>query len=161
MSVSQCKKMFLTEPITECGIILLNKTIDHFLIIYQNESSKWGLPKGHMEPNELNYNLFFDCAKRELLEETGIMISTHKYKKMGTYILKNKMFFVIQLLKDIKLRKPYDTVEIGGLMWLPIKDVFKFSRLYNCNVTLKDTCKYISTIYEFHHKNANVQMVSC
>lgn len=152
--------MFFTEPITECGVILLNKTIEKFLIIYQNESSKWGLPKGHMERHELNENSFFDCAKRELLEETGIMINTHKYKKMGTYILKNKIFFVIRLLKDIKLKIPPDQNEVGAVMWLPIKDVFKFSRLYDCNITLKETCKYISNIYHYHHKNEYVKMVS-
>ena len=154
--------MFFTEPITECGVILLNKTIEKFLIIYQNESSKWGLPKGHMEQNEINQNLFFDCAKRELLEETGIMINTHKYKKMGTYILKNKMFFVIRLLKDIQLKTPHDQNEVGAIMWLPIKDVYKFSRLYDCNITLKETCRYISTIYEYHHKDDNhLKMVYC
>jgi|TARA_Y100000389_G_scaffold3023_2_gene2941 8-oxo-dGTP pyrophosphatase MutT (NUDIX family) len=153
--------MFFTEPITECGIILLNKTVEKFLIIYQNESSKWGLPKGHMEQNEQNFNLFFNCAKRELLEETGIMINTHKYKKMGVYILKNKMFFVIRLLKDIQIQRPLDQHEVGAIMWLPIKEIFNFSRLYNCNITLRETCRYISTIYQYHHKNnTNAQIAS-
>jgi 8-oxo-dGTP pyrophosphatase MutT (NUDIX family) len=66
--------------INECGIVLINNTFDKILIIFQNESLKWGLPKGHMDPKELNKKAYFDCAKRELLEETGIMITTHKYR---------------------------------------------------------------------------------
>lgn len=147
--------MYMKEPITECGVILLNKDLEDFLIIFQNESSKWGLPKGHMESYEIENNRYFECAKRELMEETGIMINTHKYKKMGTFVLKNKMFFVIRLLRNITIRKPYDTLEIGAIRWLPIKKIVNFIDTYDCNITLKESCRYISTIYEYHHKIAS------
>lgn len=133
------------EPIKECGIVLLNKTLDSVLVIFQNESLKWGLPKGHMEPNELKHKLYFDCARRELLEETGIMISTQKYKKYGTLFLGSKLFYVLQLIRDVHLRKPLDTSEIGDVQWLPIKNIGPFIEHYNCNVTLRDFSHRLTT----------------
>lgn len=132
-------------PITECGIILLNKTLESVLVIFQNESLKWGLPKGHMEPIEIKNKLYFDCARRELLEETGIMISTHKYKKYGTLLLGNKLFYILQLMRDIYPRKPLDSIEIGDVQWLPIKNIEYFTKNYNCNITLRDFSHRLTT----------------
>lgn len=142
--------------INECGIVLINNTFDKILIIFQNESLKWGLPKGHMDPKELYKKAYFDCAKRELLEETGIMITTHKYRKLGTFVIKDKLFYTLQLLKDINIKKPIDTNEIGDVKWLPIKNILQFMKTARCNITLKELNQYIFTIYESHHKIANV-----
>ena len=142
----------MRKHINECGIVLINKSFDSVLIIYQNESLKWGLPKGHMEFKELQNKLYFDCAKRELLEETGIMITTHRYRKLGTFLMRDKLFYVIHLLKDINLKKPYDCQEIGAVKWLPINQVRSFLKRYSCNITLKELCGHIFTIYESHHK---------
>jgi 8-oxo-dGTP pyrophosphatase MutT (NUDIX family) len=142
--------------INECGIVLVNKHFDNVLIIFQNESLKWGLPKGHMDQNEVDRQAYFDCAKRELLEETGIMINTHKHKKIGTFILRDKLFYIVQLLKDIRIQKPLDTTEIGDIRWLPIPKIIDFMNTYNCNVTIKELNNYITTIYESHRKISNV-----
>lgn len=142
--------------INECGVVLLNKQLDKVLIIFQNESLKWGLPKGHMDSSEIHKNAYFDCAKRELLEETGIMITTHKYRKLGTFVVKDKLFYVLQLLKDIKVKKPIDTFEIGDIKWLPIIELVAFMNNYQCNVTIKELKNYLySTIYESRHKIAS------
>ena len=146
----------MRKNINECGVVLINKSFDNVLIIYQNESLKWGLPKGHMETNELKNKLYFDCAKRELLEETGIMITTHRYRKLGTFLMRDKLFYVIHLLKDINIRKPYDCKEIGAIKWLPIIQVSNFLQKYKCNITLKELCGNILTIYESHHKISSV-----
>ena len=142
--------------INECGIVLINKNFDNVLIIFQNESLKWGLPKGHMDQNELLRQAYFDCAKRELLEETGIMINTHKHRKIGTFILRDKLFYVVQLLKDIRIQRPIDTKEIGNIRWLPITKIIDFIDNYNCNVTIKELNTYLTTIYESRHKIASV-----
>ena len=70
------------NKVTECGILLLNQTknnkcrsFDKMLIIYQNESKKWGLPKGHLDDREFLNKQFMECAKRELYEETGIYLN--------------------------------------------------------------------------------------
>jgi hypothetical protein len=147
------------NTVNECGIVLLNSTCDHILIIYQNQSLKWGLPKGHMEKNEIINKQYFSCAKRELLEETGIMLSTHKYRKLGTVMVKDKLFYIIYLMKNIKLKKPLDTKEIGDIKWLSVYNIKSFINTYNCNVTLKEFNKYLPIISGSHHKISNAQMV--
>jgi 8-oxo-dGTP pyrophosphatase MutT (NUDIX family) len=141
--------------ITECGILLINYKFDAILVIFQKESSKWGLPKGHMENEELIRKDYFSCAKRELLEETGIMITTHKYRKIGTFVLKNKLFYVIQMLRNLNLHKPINNYEIGDIKWLLITQINNFTKTYNCNITLKELKTYLTNIYESHHKISN------
>ena len=141
--------------INECVVILFNKSFDQLLIIFQNESLKWGLPKGHIDHTELMHRSYYDCAKRELLEETGIMINTHKHRRIGTLRIRDKLFFILQLLKEVSLRKPLDTHEIGAVRWLPVVDFMNFLKKYNCNVTLKELNQYMSTTYVSHHKTAN------
>jgi 8-oxo-dGTP pyrophosphatase MutT (NUDIX family) len=146
----------MRKYINECGIVLVNKHFNKILIIFQNESLKWGLPKGHMDDNEFMCKAYFECAKRELLEETGIMINTHKHRKIGTFVIRDKLFYILQLLKDINIRKPIDTTEIGDIKWLPITDIINFMNKYQCNITLKEINNHISTIYESHHKLSSV-----
>ena len=141
--------------INECGVILFNKSFDHILIIFQNESLKWGLPKGHLDRSEFIHRSYLDCAKRELLEETGIMINTHKHRKIGTFKIRDKLFFIMHLLKEISLRQPIDTHEIGCVKWLPVSDFMSFLKKYNCNITLKELYSYISTTYVSHRRIAN------
>lgn len=43
--------------------------------IWKNKVESWGIPKGHVEINEG----YFDAAKREFYEETGIKISSKNY----------------------------------------------------------------------------------
>lgn len=146
----------MRKYINECGIVLINKSFDKILIIFQNESLKWGLPKGHMDESEINKKAYFDCAKRELLEETGIMITTHKYRKLGTFVIKDKLFYTLQLLKDINIKKPIDATEIGDIKWLPINNILQFMKTTRCNITLKELNNYIFTIYESRHNFSSV-----
>lgn len=146
----------MRKNINECGVVLFNKEFDKFLIIFQKESLKWGLPKGHVDKNEFCQNAYFDCAKRELLEETGIMINNHKHRKLGSFVIRDKMFYVMQLMKDISLRQPIDTKEIGGIRWLAVTNLIDFLTNYSCNVTLKELNNYITTIYRSQNKIASV-----
>lgn len=126
------------KNVNECGIILFDNTMNNILIIYQNESKKWGLPKGKMEEHEIENKKYFDCAKRELQEETGIMITAHRYKKIKTIIIKNKLFYIIQILKNFNTtQKPLDKTEIGNIQWININNVHNFVNETQCNITLK------------------------
>ena len=133
------------NKVTECGILLLNqkknsklRCFDKLLIIYQNESKKWGLPKGHLDDKEFAHKKFLDCAKRELYEETGIYLNHHRHVKIGTYIIKNKLFYIYQILCDTLLTNPIDSTEIGNSTWINLKDLINMNK-NECNITINDT----------------------
>ena len=53
-----------------CGVLPYRETdgVREYLIVYEQFSQCWSLPKGHMEPGETE----IQTAQRELLEETGL-----------------------------------------------------------------------------------------
>lgn len=62
------------KPHVGVGIIVHNKKGDILLGLRrgEHESTLWGLPGGKLEFGET----LFDCARREVLEETGLVIDT-------------------------------------------------------------------------------------
>ncbi len=129
-----------TKDIDQCGVILLNGSFNYpqVLLIFQKESQKWGLPKGHLNIEEKNLKNYYFCAKRELFEETGILINTSKHKKYGTILLNNKLFYVIHILKDFVYINPVDKEEISGYTWCSILKLDLFIKHNQCNRTIKD-----------------------
>ena len=81
--------------------IMLDQNLSKMLIIFQNESRKWGFPKGKMLDTEMACRDYFTCAKRELYEETGIMLNCNKYKKLGSIIIKNKLFYITMSISNL------------------------------------------------------------
>jgi 8-oxo-dGTP diphosphatase len=96
----------------KAGVIIFNKDLNKVLIVksrgYYNSGTRWGLPKGHLENNELPN----ECATRELYEETGIKI--HIPQKSNNYINSiNNSIYYIYIVDEKKITlKPIDTVEI-------------------------------------------------
>ena len=120
----------------ECGAIVFDRLGKSVLIIFQNESQKWGLPKGHIDPREGGN--YFECAKRELEEETGIMMNLIKYRRVGTCVIRNKIFYIVQLMKDVHRLRPMDHNEIGEIKWLNVEQIRSFVNAQQCNVTLRE-----------------------
>lgn len=120
----------------ECGTIVFDRRGESVLIIFQKESQKWGLPKGHIDPKEGNN--YFECAKRELEEETGIMMNLIKYRRVGTCVIRNKIFYIVQLMKDVHRLRPMDHNEIGEIKWLNVEQIRSFVHAQECNVTLRE-----------------------
>ena len=152
-NIEQIKSKTRIKNVNECGIIMLDYNLSKMLIIYQNESSKWGFPKGKMDTNEYNSKEYFSCAKRELYEETGIMLNCNKYKKLGSIIIKNKLFYIIMLQSKIKYSRPIDDVEIGKIKWINISDLCSFINKNNCNITIKNIYDYMSNTLKYNHVN--------
>ena len=88
-----------------CGIVLFNS--DEFLLIQHPTKSNgdeghWDFPKGHVEGNETE----LETAKRELLEETGIvnfrLVDGFRYRieynfqKGDEMVLKEVIFFLAE-----------------------------------------------------------------
>jgi 8-oxo-dGTP pyrophosphatase MutT (NUDIX family) len=124
------------RKVTECGVILLNQDMNDILIVFQNKSQKWGFPKGHMTRLEMYNKEYFKCAKRELLEETGIDLRTLSHTKYGSVIIGNKLFFIIEGKRRFIYTNPLDICEIEMVQWIKRKDLNAFVISNNCNVTL-------------------------
>tara|TARA_B110000211_G_C14080759_1_gene554370 strand:+ start:3061 stop:3639 length:579 start_codon:yes stop_codon:yes gene_type:complete len=96
----------------KAGVIIFNNDLNRVLIVksrgYYNSGTRWGLPKGHLENNELPN----ECAMRELYEETGIKINIPQ--KTNNYINSiNNSIYYIYIVDEKKITlKPIDTIEI-------------------------------------------------
>ena len=134
--------------IDQCGVILLNGSTSNpqVLLIFQTESQKWGLPKGHLTNKEKYQKNYYVCAKRELFEETGVIISTNKHKKFGTLLLNNKLFYVVHIFKKFLYVQPIDTTEISGYTWCPVMKLDSFIAKHDCNRTVKDLENIMMTV---------------
>lgn len=128
-----------SKTIEQCGIILLNgSSYPLVLLVHQAESKKWGLPKGHLTDREKQNKNYYFCAKRELFEETGIMLSTNKHRRYNTLLLNRKLFYVVQMFKEFIYVQPIDKNEISDFIWYPILELDKFIKKNECNRTIKD-----------------------
>lgn len=62
----------LTLPTQVAGAILIDSTLSHLLLVKASIGKRWFFPKGKANFNES----IPDCARREVLEETGFDIDT-------------------------------------------------------------------------------------
>jgi 8-oxo-dGTP pyrophosphatase MutT (NUDIX family) len=123
--------------VNECGVILFKKDMEELLIVYQSSSNKWGFPKGHMTTLERYNKEYFNCAKRELYEETNIDLRSHQYTKYGTLIIGNKLFYVIEVKAGQMYARPKDRAEIAKIRWIKRNNLQNFVLKNQCNITLK------------------------
>lgn len=124
------------RKVRECGVILFSSNMNDILVVLQNYSKKWGFPKGHMTHTELYNKEYFNCAKRELLEETSIDLRRISHTKYGTFIIGNKLFYVIELKKTNIEPRINDREEISKVRWIRKHDLCTFVEQNSCNMTL-------------------------
>lgn len=124
------------KKVSQCGIILFNKDMKEVLLVYQTASQKWGFPKGHMTQEETYNKAYYNCAKRELFEETGINLRNLKHSKYGSIIIDTRLFFVIEVKQELVDTYPLDLNEIEKIQWVKKNDLNTFIKTHDCNVTL-------------------------
>ena len=117
-------KYILASRTYKVGVIIMDPTNTYTLIVKQKSTGYWWFPKGSIES--------FDTiseAKREVLEETGLMIDidneTQKIEidhlKFTTYIITHEICNVV----------PKDSDEIEDIRWININNL---SEYYTNNV---------------------------
>jgi 8-oxo-dGTP pyrophosphatase MutT (NUDIX family) len=128
------------REIFQCGIILVKGSMKglYILIVLQKASNKWGLPKGHLNTKEQKYNLYLECASRELREETGIHLSVEPHYRIGEILLSGKMFYIVFVNEPSSGIDPMDKKEISGFRWLHVANIHNFSVKNECNRTIGD-----------------------
>jgi 8-oxo-dGTP pyrophosphatase MutT (NUDIX family) len=97
-------------------VLLVQDSIDR--------SGKWGFPKGHRELYDINPS---ECAKRETLEETGLIHGTH-YQSVGSpFKLTGKLYIYQNAFMYGDENKFSLTCEnhLSSVMWFDIKDLKK------------------------------------
>lgn len=124
------------------GGIIKCKTSGKYLLV-KGFTGKWSFPKGHREPNETPY----ECAIREIYEETGIKLNDIDDKK--AIFVSLYYYFNIEFDEEVETT-PLDLNEILDTKWfLPEETEFIeknkdvnvfFSKLLNKqnNVTIKN-----------------------
>lgn len=113
------------------GVILTRGKGGKYALVKGRCTGKWSFPKGHSDPDESS----MECAKREILEETGIseLPMPSDFKKIGF-----GHYYIFEVSSEIPLI-PRDTREIIETKWVTLEEMQEM-RL-NADVT-----KYIKNI---------------
>ncbi|MFH1832670.1 MAG: NUDIX domain-containing protein [Candidatus Levyibacteriota bacterium] len=97
-----------------------------YLMLHRNPAKKimpdvWMAPGGHREFNEG----LFECARREIFEETGLKIKNIRIKATGNVYLKdlNEEIFFHDLVADYAGGKLTESPSDGKLAWLTPKEI--------------------------------------
>ena len=102
------------------GVIIFNKDKTKVLMVRNNyhpyeQCQKWGFPKGHCKESEK----YYECATRELKEETGMNIIVSKDDKF--VVINNSKYYIFCLNSDlINEIVPIDTNEINKVEFKPV-----------------------------------------
>lgn len=108
------------------------KKDDTYLMLQRNKNKRilpevWMAPGGHLEPEKG----VFECAHREILEETGLKIKNFKVKAIEIGMLldiKTDVYFYF-ITADYASGKLHEKPEDGQLRWLPLDDILKLDNL--------------------------------
>lgn len=118
----------MTKNVTSSGILACSQNNNdiYILLVKDKNSDTWGFPKGHLVSGES----LEDCAKRELLEETGIdkvdILSylgntSYSYNFNRNTYNKKAFYFLGRTSYTEKIN--VDEKEISSAKWVPISSV--------------------------------------
>jgi len=134
------------------GALIFNKNLNKCLMVYQKNSSLWGIPKGSREKNENN----FICMLREVKEEVGLDLNQIKFDIIGnTSVFSEALIYILKIHLDPlpicspPLENGNDNHEISQVKWINTSDVFRMKKNSITRNALNYSKKY------FKHKKNN------
>ena len=95
----------------KAGIVVYDRQQDRVLLV-QSHLHFWGPPKGTLNKDEAP----FECALRELKEETGLELNIFDLEK--AYIINNSIYYYTE--KPFIQLKLIPTTDVDGLTWIKI-----------------------------------------
>mgnify|MGYP001064747553 FL=1 len=136
----------------KAGVIIFNTNLKKILIVKNKsiESAnkfKWGIPKGHIEKNELPH----ECAMRELYEETGVRLNIYRNSKNCIRCINNTIYYIFSIPETELKISPVDKKEIAKAQFHYINRIKSCSNLINKELhkitknymkLVKKKCKY-------------------
>lgn len=143
-SITEFKTLLEKKPLPRpriYGAIVCCKTIDRtsYIMVQGRYTGKWSFPKGHLNKNELPY----DCALRELKEETGLVLG----ETTGNYRVGYGMYYGFEVNEELELN-PMDKNEIMGTRWVTLDEM----ETLNLN---SDACAFMKSM-----KGLNIKVSS-
>ena len=125
---------------------------------YHNELGKWKIPGGLLDKTK--DCSFFECAKREVFEETGVkctpknlLFFMHR-DNVGLYSSYDIYGVVLCDVEDGDETINYDTYEIGECKWLTIEEFLSAGNWLN-NLCI-DYYNKKAFLREYKHNNVNI-----
>lgn len=112
-----------SEKIVAAGAVIYKKDVDYlFAVIHRPHHDDWSFPKGKVDNDET----IEQTAKREILEETGLVVEFEKKLKSREYEVKGKEKIVHYWLAKNKTEKIFEkNDEVDELLWLSKSDALK------------------------------------
>lgn len=101
------------------------------LLVQGRKSGKWSFPKGHPLEDESP----FECAQRELIEETGLCAPLYHN---DIYQLATGQYYYYRVNEEL-IGEPEDTNEVIDLRWVSPKEMRQMSVNIDVNTYLKRT----------------------
>lgn len=94
---------------------------NRILLVLGRTSLLWSLPKGHRKYNESS----FECAMRELFEETGIIIDRTdlNFSNLPYKRLKVGRYYLLEFPEEVT-PYPQDPKEIMAAQWFTPNEIF-------------------------------------
>ena len=99
-------------PSCKAGFIIFHPVMKKILLV-QSYGTLWGFPKGHSNQGETP----FECALRELKEETGIELPEN-VDKTTLHLFHNVTYFLCKENVKYSASEIHDTNEISGIAWV-------------------------------------------
>ena len=101
------------KPRYKAGVFLYCKEQNKVLIV-QSNGKLWGAPKGTIKKNEK----IVDCAIRELVEETGILLSVDNLRISTNINYKASYYFVEMKYQEVFIQKTEENNDVNSLGWI-------------------------------------------
>lgn len=107
---------------------------DKILLVLGRLSMVWSLPKGHRKSQESS----FQCALRELYEETGITIDqTHlNFSELPYKRLKIGRYYLLEFPEEVE-PCPHDEKEIVSAQWFSPTEIYDLIDRKQANIDVR------------------------
>ncbi|AII17136.1 putative nucleoside diphosphate hydrolase [Aureococcus anophagefferens virus] len=133
-----------SNKIERAGAIIINNEQTKIVLVlnrlsFLKKENKFGLPKGHLNPNELKIPEI--GAQREVLEETGVFFPIDNFKHFIKIC--DTLYYILTLDSNfVQNFSPHDKHEICYTSWFDLNSI----KYLNINRTLLKSLKQIDKI---------------